>query len=465
MPPYFVAGVTARVFDTARNEAGLAIPMLALLVAFLLSLYRLYMGRLEDGRDHAEEMASLHLRTIEALALAIDAKDQTTHEHLERVQVYAVELGKELARDEEHMEAIRAASLLHDIGKLAVPEHIISKPGRLTPEEFEKMKIHLVVGAEILERVQFPYPVVPMVRYHHEKWDGSGYPEGLKGEAIPIGARILSAVDCLDALATDRQYRKALPLDQAIAVVVQEAGRAFDPEDQRSGEHLERVALLPAREFPTSPEAIAGFRGRWRERFEGDPQQCPLYRAVSAGHAPAGIEAWMPLFFDATALLADYLPATALVVDTVDLERALPLAWAEIAERYEDRRHDRERPLLAPEEAFVLPAEAAARLAAHARVQVTVTKAEQLGSTGPFHNFGSEPPPDLRIDPRALVPPAALLASLASHGDRVLLLADSAGRRELLLGVLRDAGHEPRPLPDWPAFHGGAERFAIARCR
>src|SRR3989440_6539273 len=119
----------------------------------------------------------------------------------------------------EEMEALQAASLLHDIGKLAVPEHIISKPGRLTPEEFEKMKIHPVVGAEILERVQFPYPVVPIVRAHHEKWDGTGYPSGLAGEAIPIGARILSAVDCLDALASDRQYRRALPLDQAMSGV------------------------------------------------------------------------------------------------------------------------------------------------------------------------------------------------------------------------------------------------------
>jgi diguanylate cyclase (GGDEF)-like protein/putative nucleotidyltransferase with HDIG domain len=136
--------------------------------------------------------------------------------------------------------------LLHDIGKLAVPEHIISKPGRLTPEEFEKMKIHPVVGAEILERVKFPYPVVPIVRSHHEKWDGSGYPDGLRGEEIPAGARILSAVDCLDALATDRQYRKALPLDQAIGVVVQEAGRAFDPRVAealaRRYQELERMA-------------------------------------------------------------------------------------------------------------------------------------------------------------------------------------------------------------------------------
>ena len=131
---------------------------------------------------------------------------------------------------QHELEALRAAALLHDIGKLAVPEHIISKPGKLTPEEFEKMKIHPVVGAEILERVEFPYPVVPIVRSHHEKWDGSGYPDGLKGEEIPIGARILSAVDCLDALASDRQYRRALPLDQAMEEVAKLSGKSFDPE-------------------------------------------------------------------------------------------------------------------------------------------------------------------------------------------------------------------------------------------
>jgi diguanylate cyclase (GGDEF)-like protein/putative nucleotidyltransferase with HDIG domain len=175
-------------------------------------------------------MAALHMRTIEALALAIEAKDQTTHDHLERVRVYAVEMAKRLNLPPHEIEALRAAALLHDIGKLAVPEHIISKPGRLTPEEFEKMKIHPIVGAEILERVHFPYPVVPIVRSHHERWDGTGYPDGLKGEEIPIGARILSAVDCLDALATDRQYRKALPLDDAMQWLADQAGKAFDPK-------------------------------------------------------------------------------------------------------------------------------------------------------------------------------------------------------------------------------------------
>jgi diguanylate cyclase (GGDEF)-like protein/putative nucleotidyltransferase with HDIG domain len=176
-----------------------------------------------------EQVCALHLRTIDALAVAIEAKDHTTHQHLHRVRTYAVAIAEELDLGEEEIMALRAAAMLHDIGKLAVPDHIINKPGSLTPEEFEKMKIHPTVGADILERVAFPYPVAPIVRAHHEKWNGKGYPDGLKGEDIPIGARILAAVDCLDALASDRQYRKALPLDEAMKVVIGEAGLSYDP--------------------------------------------------------------------------------------------------------------------------------------------------------------------------------------------------------------------------------------------
>jgi diguanylate cyclase (GGDEF)-like protein/putative nucleotidyltransferase with HDIG domain len=212
--------------------------------------YRLYLGKLEDEKRHVEEIADLHLRTIEALALAIEAKDQTTHDHLQRVRIYAIEVAKELGMTGTELEALHAASLLHDIGKLAVPEHIIAKPGRLTPEEFEKMKIHTIVGAEILERVRFPYPVVPIVRAHHEKWDGSGYPYGLKGEEIPIGARILSAVDYLDALASDRQYRRAMPLDEVMKRLVGESGKSFDPKVvevlKRRYRTLENLALAQA---------------------------------------------------------------------------------------------------------------------------------------------------------------------------------------------------------------------------
>src|SRR5271167_2879987 len=230
--PYYLVGAgVAGMMSWLRGFTDWQTSLLTLPVVYLIyRSYRLYLGKLEDEKRHVEEMAELHMRTIEALALAIEAKDQTTHDHLQRVRVYAIEVAKELKVDHEGMEALQAAALLHDIGKLAIPEHIISKPGRLTPEEFEKMKIHPLVGAEILERVRFPYPVVPIVRAHHEKYDGTGYPMGLKGSQIPMGARILAAVDFLDALASDRQYRRALPLNEAMARLVDESGKSFDPE-------------------------------------------------------------------------------------------------------------------------------------------------------------------------------------------------------------------------------------------
>ncbi len=230
--PYYLVGAgVAGTMSWLHGFTDWQTSLLTLPVAYLIyRSYRLYLGKLEDEKRHVEEMADLHMRTIEALALAIEAKDQTTHDHLQRVRVYAVEVAKELKVDRDGMAALQAAALLHDIGKLAIPEHIISKPGRLTPEEFEKMKIHPLVGAEILERVRFPYPVVPIVRAHHEKFDGTGYPNGLRGTQIPIGARILSAVDFLDAMASDRQYRRALPMNEAMALLVRESGKAFDPE-------------------------------------------------------------------------------------------------------------------------------------------------------------------------------------------------------------------------------------------
>jgi putative nucleotidyltransferase with HDIG domain len=229
-PYYMVGAAIAGFVGFVSGQVGWQASLLVLPPIYLM--YRssqLYLGKLESEKLHAQQVSRLHLRTIEALALAIEAKDQTTGEHLQRVRVYAMELGRELGLSEDEIEALQAASVLHDIGKLAVPEHIIAKPGKLTPEEFEKMKIHPIVGAEILEQVHFPYPVVPIVRAHHEKWDGSGYPYGLEGEEIPIGARILAAVDCLDALASDRQYRKALPLHEAMAKVAADSGISFDP--------------------------------------------------------------------------------------------------------------------------------------------------------------------------------------------------------------------------------------------
>ena len=236
--PYYLLGATlVCIIHWVNQNLGWEFSLLAMPVAWAVyRSYRLYIGRLETEKErveqekiHVEQMNALHIRTIETLALAIEAKDQTTHEHLRRVQHYAIEIGKEMGLDEAELNALRAASLLHDIGKLAVPEHILTKPGKLTPQEFEKMKIHPLVGSEILEQVDFPYPVAPIVKAHHERWDGSGYPIGLKREEIPLGARILSAVDCLDALASDRQYRRAMPLDEAMAVVLGESGKGYDP--------------------------------------------------------------------------------------------------------------------------------------------------------------------------------------------------------------------------------------------
>ena len=229
---YYLGGCCmAGMLAVMSNKIGPEYLLIIIPVAYLFYHgYNTYVGRIEDSRKHVEEVAALHLRTIESLALAIEAKDDTTHAHLRRVQTYALAIGEDLGMRGGDIEALRAAAILHDIGKLAVPEHIICKPGKLTPEEFEKMKIHPVVGAEILEHVKFPYPVAPMVRAHHEKWNGTGYPYGLKGEEIPLGARILAAVDCLDALASDRQYRRALPLDEAMKVVDADSGRSFDPK-------------------------------------------------------------------------------------------------------------------------------------------------------------------------------------------------------------------------------------------
>src|ERR1700722_314672 len=252
--PYYlvgagIAGVIGWFTRTFYWETSL---LLVPAIYVIYRSYRLYLGKLDDEKRHFAEMASLHLRPSEALAVAIEAKDQTTHDHLQRVRVYAVEVAKELGVTPDEMQAVHAAALLHDIGKLAVPEHIISKPGRLTLEEFEKMKIHPVVGAEILERVRFPYPVVPIVRAHHEKWDGTGYPAGLKGTEIPIGARILSAVDYLDALASDRQYRRALPLNEVMQRLEAESGKSFDPKV---------VEILKKRYVSLEKMALAQFGG------------------------------------------------------------------------------------------------------------------------------------------------------------------------------------------------------------
>ncbi len=210
----------------------LALSLLAVsAVAILLyGSFRRLVRRLEHERANAREMSELHLATIEALALAIDAKDQTPRNHVRRIQIYATGLARAIGLGEAEVHAVKTAAMLHDIGKLAVPEHILAKPGPLTPEEFQKVRIHSDVGAEIIASVKFPHPVAPLIKSHHERWDGRGYPAGLKGDEIPLGARILSVVDYYDALTSERPYSPASSPDAAAAMIAEEGGKALDPQ-------------------------------------------------------------------------------------------------------------------------------------------------------------------------------------------------------------------------------------------
>ena len=207
--------------------------MLGVIVPLLVITYltfRTSLGRLEDANRHAAQLNELYASTIETLAMAVDAKDQITHGHIRRVQVYAPELAQRLGvHEQSQIRAIEAAALLHDMGKLAIPENILNKPGKLSEAEYDKMKQHASIGADLLSAIRFPYPVVPIVRHHHEFWDGKGYPAGIAGTDIPLGARILSVVDCFDALNSDRPYRPKLSPEEAFTVLRERRGTMYDP--------------------------------------------------------------------------------------------------------------------------------------------------------------------------------------------------------------------------------------------
>ncbi len=244
MLPGYVAGAAAATlmyvlipYALQYWQSGLALAMLALPVPFLIyaaARYHrerdvnltLYIEELERGR---EELHGLYKATVESFALAIDAKDRYTQEHIQRVKLYATDLAREMDLTEAEQKAVEYGALLHDIGKIAIPESILCKPGKLTPEEFETMKTHTIIGARILEPVRFPFPVAEVVRSHHERYDGTGYPDGLVGEAIPIGARILAVTDVYDALTTDRSYRRAWSHAETILYLQTHMGSHFDP--------------------------------------------------------------------------------------------------------------------------------------------------------------------------------------------------------------------------------------------
>src|ERR1044071_4324969 len=227
---YIASASAAGLIYPAVNQYGLSSLLAAIpLVAIVFATCHFYFKQADERAKATDRISRLHLATVEALATAIDAKDEITHDHVYRVQVYATGLARHFGLGEAEIEALKAGALLHDVGKIAVPDYILNKPGKLTAAEFEKMKIHTIVGAQILERVNFPYPVVPIVRHHHERWDGKGYPDGLKAEHIPMTARILTVVDCFDAVREDRQYRRGMGRDQSCEFLKEHAGSQFDP--------------------------------------------------------------------------------------------------------------------------------------------------------------------------------------------------------------------------------------------
>jgi putative nucleotidyltransferase with HDIG domain len=209
------------------------LPFLILAPITVLATYLIYRSartRVQSKTREVEALGQLHLATAEALATAIDAKDQTTHCHVRRVQIYAARMGEVFGLSDDEIAALKAGALLHDVGKLAVPPHILNKPGPLTPAEFEKMKIHTVVGAQILGRVDFPYPVIPIIRHHHEQWDGRGYPFKLAGDQIPFIARIVAVADAYDAMTGDRPYRPGMAVERVNQIFKNGAGQQWDPE-------------------------------------------------------------------------------------------------------------------------------------------------------------------------------------------------------------------------------------------
>ena len=360
--PACLIGAALAVLLTSTWSAYVWAPVLAAGPLFVTyKAYRIYFGRVEEQQRHLKEVSDLHLASVEALARAIDARDQTIdHEragenHIRRFQAWATSLAEAAGMTPDGVEAVKVAALLHDIGKLAVPEHILTKPGPLTPKEFARVRIHPIVGAEIIKAVPFPYPVAALIRSHHERWDGSGYPDGLRGEETPLGARVLAVVDCFDAISSTRPYHAPATLDDAIATLQAEAGRSLDPS-------LVAVflAILPTLEGADAPSdaPIETYPLR------GDRGPVAGYAVPPSRSAPAWVFHNISLATQEMRALHDIAQTlgTRLSVDdtmallTSKLNRLIPgSCWVLFL-------HDRVDDLLQCRFATALPAEAVARL-------------------------------------------------------------------------------------------------------
>jgi putative nucleotidyltransferase with HDIG domain len=281
--------------------------------------FRHALGRAQDQISHLGNVNKVYVGAIEALAHAVDAKDQVTHDHTRRVQDQTVRLARALGVDDEgEVQAINAAALLHDVGKLAIPEHILNKPGRLTRAEYEIMKRHAPIGAEILAVIGFPYDVAPIVRHHHESWDGTGYPDGLAGDRIPIGSRILAVVDCFDALTSDRPYRPRLDDRDALQILSDRRGTMYDPEVVDAffallGQELVETPAKSA-QLPVVPPPTAVLAQQPAERPEQRREDLELQTFFNLGRALDGVMSMPYLGEVLWTHLSQHVPAAAFVL-------------------------------------------------------------------------------------------------------------------------------------------------------
>ena len=298
-PGYFAGACIGTLAALLCGARSWLLPLFIAPVAWLTyQAYATYAGRAAERQRHIESLADLYLGTIQSLALAIDAKDQYTHQHILRVQRYAVATAKHLALSADDVEAVNTGALLHDIGKLGVPDYVLLKPGRLTDEEFAKIKRHPEIGAAILENVNFPWPVLPVVKWHHERWDGGGYPHGLKGEEIPLTARILGVADAYDALTTSRSYRNAWTHEMALAEIQRASGTQFDPAVVRAFTEVisplvaqgEAASHPPATEEPTETGAIVRADDAARQIQRASSELWALYEVAQTLSSSLGLQ-------------------------------------------------------------------------------------------------------------------------------------------------------------------------------
>ena len=347
--PSYLAGAALAAIATAASARGW-FGWLALLAVPLYLVFRSYhtvVARLREEQDQTHRAMEVQLATIEALALAIEAKAGCTPEHIRSIQQYAATLAEAVGLSDSEVQAVRTAALLHDVGNMAVPEHILSKPEALTPEEFERVKIHPRVGAEILRNVPFGAPVSELVLCHHERWDGLGYPAGLRGEDIPVGARILAIADCYSTLQADRPYRPARSEEAAIAVLREHAGTAFDPT---------LVEMLLARLYGSTPALTdTPIQGAWNNT-EGlalqdiagaHREEQTLYEIAQALGSSLGVAEAMALIHDKVSRLVPFVTCALFLGDdnegyecryahgpgTEALFKWTPKSWSELSLR------------------------------------------------------------------------------------------------------------------------------------